>query len=325
MSGAAARSCLLDADSLGPGLDFSRLLAATGPCTRHGNTAPEQVPGRLAGIEIAVTNKVPIDAGAITAAERLQLICVAATGTNNVDLDAAGERGITVCNATGYATPAVVQHTFALMLALATRLEHYQAAARDGRWAAHDHFCLLDEPIVELSGRCLGIVGHGELGRAVARLARAFGMDVLVAARPGHAVPRGRVALEEMLGRADVVSLHCPLTANTRGLIGAAELARMKPSAFLINTARGGIVDEAALADALRRGRIAGAGVDVLSEEPPRRGNPLLADDIPNLIVTPHSAWGTHAARQRLIDQVAGNIEAWRAGRARNLVNGGTE
>jgi len=322
MPGAPPRSCLLDVDSLGPDLDFDRLLEATGPCARHGGTDPSEVPARLAGMEVAISNKVRLDADALAGADRLRLVCVAATGTNNVDLAAAREHGITVCNATGYATPAVVQHTFALILALATHLEHYHAAARDGRWAAHAHFCLLDEPIVELAGRRLGIIGHGELGRAVARLAAAFGMEVLVAARAGQPPAGGRVTLEELIEHADVISLHCPLTEDTRGLIGARELADMKSSAFLVNTARGGIVDEAALADALRNGTIAGAGVDVLSDEPPRNGNPLLAEDIPNLVLTPHSAWGTLAARQRLVDQVADNIEAWRAGQPRNVVNG---
>lgn len=322
MSANAPRTCLLDADSLGPDLDFSRLLEATGPCDRYGNTSLIAIPERLAGVEVAVTNKVPLDAAAFDAADRLRLVCIAATGTNNVDLDAARAHGVTVCNATGYGTPAVVQHTFALLLALATRLEHYHAAARDGRWARHEHFCLLDQPIVELQGLHLGIVGLGELGRGVARLAEAFGMEVMVAARPGEPVPEDRVSLDTLIEHADVISLHCPLTPSTRGLIGKTELDRMKDSAFLLNTARGGIVDEEALAEALRRGSIAGAGVDVLSEEPPRSGNPLLAPDIPNLIVTPHSAWGTRAARQRLIDHVAENIVAWRAGRPRNMVAG---
>lgn len=322
MSANDSRACLLDADSLGPGLDFGALRAAATDWDWYPNTAPGEVAERLAGIEVAVSNKAPIDADALAAASELRLICVAATGVNNIDLEAAAAHGVTVCNATGYATPAVSQHVFALLLALATRLEHYHAAATDGRWAAHDHFCLLDAPIVELAGRSLGIVGYGELGRGVARIAEALGMEVLVAARPGHAATGGRVAFEELLARADAITLHCPLTEETRGLIGAAELQAMKSSAFLINTARGGIVDEAALAHALRAGTIAGAGVDVLSAEPPRDGNVLLADDIPHLIVTPHSAWGTQAARQRLVEQVAANIEAWRAGTPRNAVAG---
>ncbi len=320
MSTRPARACFLDTGSLGPDLDFSTLREAAGDWTWHDNTNPEQVPERLAGVEVAVSNKVPIDADTIGAASALRLICVAATGVNNIDLEAAAAHDVTVCNATGYATPAVVQHVFALLLALATRLEHYHAAARDGRWAAHPFFCVLDEPITELAGRTLGIVGHGELGRGVAGVARVLGMEVLVAARRGAPAREGRIAFDELLERADAISLHCPLTDETRGLIGADELRRMKSTAFLINTARGGIVDEPALADALRAGEIAGAGFDVLTGEPPRNGNVLLEPGIPNLIVTPHTAWATQAARQRLVEQVAANIRAWHAGKPRNVV-----
>ena len=323
MSPGTSRACFLDAESVGVDLDFAALEAAAGDWDWHGNTAPEQVGERLAGAHIAVSNKVPIDAAALDAAPHLRLICVAATGVNNIDLEAAAARGVTVCNATAYATPSVVQHVFALLLALATRLERYHAIAVDGRWAEHPFFCVLDEPITELAGRRLGLVGHGELGRGVAATAAAFGMEVLVAAHRGGPVPPDRVAFEDVLAQADALSLHCPLTEQTRGLIGMEELRAMKPSAFLINTARGGIVDETALAEALREGIIAGAGVDVLTEEPPRHGNVLLAPDIPNLIVTPHSAWATRDSRQRLVDQVAANIEAWRAGSPRNVVAGG--
>ena len=317
-----SEACFLDAGSLGPELDFSPLREAAEDWDWHENTMPEEVGARLAGVRIAVSNKVPIDATALAAASDLQLICVAATGVNNIDLGAAAAHDVTVCNATGYGTPSVVQHVFALLLSLATRLEHYHAVARDGRWAAQPFFCALDEPITELAGRTLGIVGYGELGRGVARIAEAFGMQVLVAARRGGPVPEGRVAFDEVLARADALSLHCPLTEETRGLIGTAELRAMRRSAFLINTARGGIVDEEALAQGLREGLIAGAGVDVLTEEPPRNGNVLLADDIPNLIVTPHSAWATRDSRQRLVEQVAANIEAWRNGHPRNVVTG---
>lgn len=323
MSERPARGCILDAESLGPGLDFTALERAVGRWDWHERTAPDEVPARIADAEVVVSNKVPLGEEAFAAAGRLRLVCVAATGVNNVDLEAAARHGVTVCNATDYATPAVVQHTLALLLALATRLEDYHAAVRAGRWAEAPHFCLLDYPITELAGRVLGIVGYGALGRGVAAAAAGLGMEVRVAARAGSAhVPEGRVALAGLLETADAISVHCPLTPETRGLIGAAELARMKPSAFLINTARGGIVDEEALAAALRAGTIAGAGFDVLTEEPPRRGNPLLADDIPNLILTPHSAWGTHGARQRLVDQVAANIEAFAGGRPRNVVAG---
>ena len=316
------QACFLDAGSVGNDLDFATLEAAAGGWDWYANSGPEQVGERLAGSHVAVSNKVRIDAAAMDAAPELGLICVAATGVNNVELDAAAARGVTVCNATGYATPSVVQHVFALLLALATRLERYHRIAVDGHWSSHPFFCVLDEPITELAGRRLGIIGHGELGRGVAATATAFGMEVLVAARPGGPVADGRVAFDEVLAQADALSLHCPLTEETRGLIGLDELRVMKPSAFLINTARGGIVDEAALARALREGLIAGAGVDVLTEEPPRHGNALLEGDIPNLIVTPHSAWATRDSRQRLVDQVAANIEAWRLGSPRNVVAG---
>lgn len=323
MSARPASGCILDAESLGPGLDLAALEHAVGHWYWHERTAPGEVPARIADAEVVITNKVPVGEEAFAAARDLRLVCVAATGVNNVDLEAAARHGVTVCNATGYATPAVVQHTLALLLVLATRLQDYHAAVRAGRWAEAPHFCMLDYPITELAGKVLGVVGYGTLGRGVAAAAAGLGMDVRVAARPGsEAVPEGRVALAELLETADAITLHCPLTPETRGLIGAAELARMKPSAFLVNTARGGIVDEPALADALRAGTIAGAGFDVLTEEPPRHGNPLLAADIPNLVLTPHSAWGTHEARQRLVDQVAANIEAFAAGSPRNVVAG---
>jgi len=313
----------LDAGSVGEDLDFSRLQATAEHWSWHAHTPSAEVAQRLAGADLALINKVVLDAEAFANAPALRLVCVCATGVNNVDLEAARRHGVTVCNATGYGTPAVVQHVFALLLALATNLPAFRDDVRAGRWQRALHFCPLDHPITELSGRTLGIIGHGELGGAVAQVARAFGMEVLVAARPGSRdVPAGRVALAELLERADAISIHCPLTDATRGLIGSAELARMKRTAFLVNTARGGIVDEAALAAALHAGTIAGAGVDVLTREPPVDGNPLLDPTIPNLIVTPHSAWATHAARQRLMDQVAANIEAFAAGRPRNVVTG---
>jgi len=245
---------------------------------------------------------------------------VAATGTNNVDLVAARERGVAICNVTGYATPSVVQHVLALMLALTTRVAEHAAAARDGRWAASELFCLLDFPFRELAGKTLGIVGYGELGRGIARVAQALGMSVLIAQRPGGPPQEGRLPLDELLARSDVVTLHVPLADNTRGLIGARELALMKSDALLIDTARGGIVDEAALVEALRCGRLGGAGVDVLAVEPPRGGSPLLDDPPPNLIVTPHVAWASREARQRLIDEVALNIRAFSEGDERNRV-----
>jgi len=301
-------------------LDLAALRAAAAPWVMHDQTPAALTAGRVGRAAVAVTNKVVIDRAVMAACPGLRLICVAATGTNNVDLEAARQRGVAVSNVTGYATPSVVQHVFALILALTTRLAEHGAAARDGRWAASDMFCVLDFPFRELAGKTLGIVGYGELGQGVARVAEAFGMTVLVAQRPGGPAAPGRVGLVDLLARADVVSLHVPLADNTRGLIGARELALMRPDALLINTARGGIVDEGALLAALRAGRLGGAGVDVLAVEPPREGSPLLDDQPPNLIVTPHVAWASRESRQRLLDEVAENIQAFAAGRERNRI-----
>ena len=301
-------------------LDLAALHQAAASWATYAQTPAELTAARIGDAAVAVTNKVVIDRAVMAGCPGLRLICVAATGTNNVDLEAARERGIAVCNVTGYATPSVVQHVLALMLALTTRLAEHAAAAQDGRWAASDLFCVLDFPFRELAGKTLGIVGYGELGRGVARVAEAFGMSVLVAQRPGAPPQEGRLPLDELLARSDVVTLHVPLADNTRGLIGERELALMRPDALLIDTARGGIVDEAALIAALRAGRLGGAGVDVLAVEPPRGGSPLLEALPPNLIVTPHVAWASRESRQRLLDGVARNIEAFCAGRERNRV-----
>ena len=295
-------------------LDFSALQACFDTLTRHSASTPEQVVERLRGAQVAISNKVPLTEPVLAACPDLRLVLVSATGTNNVDLAAARARGITVCNCQGYGTASVAQHCLALMLALATRLPDYQAAVRAGRWQQAPQFCLLDFPIMELHGKTLGILGHGELGSAVARLAEAFGMRVMVGQLPGRPERPGNVPLDELLAQVDVLSLHCPLTEQTRNLIGARELALLKPGALLINTARGGLVDEQALADALRSGHLGGAASDVLTEEPPRNGNPLLAPDIPRLILTPHSAWGSREARQRIIEQLAENARAFQAG-----------
>lgn len=301
-------------------LDFARLSRALPAWEFHDATSTPQVAQRIAQAEVVVSNKAYVGAGALAAASKLKLICVSATGTNNVDLDAARARGIAVCNVTGYAAPSVVQQVFTFILALVTQLENYRAAVQDGAWQRASGFSMLDYPIWELSGKTLGIVGYGSLGQAVAHIATAFGMRVLIAARPGQIPGPGRVPLHDLLRQADVVTLHCPLTEQTKGLIGARELMLMQPHALLINTARGGIVDEAALAQALREHRIGGAGVDVLTEEPPVNGNVLLDADIPNLIVTPHIAWASREARQRLLDEVAENIAAFMRGEIRNRV-----
>ena len=306
----------LDRDSLDCGdLDFGDLDRVLPDLDYYAATGPEQVAARIAEAEVVISNKVALDAAALRHAPRLRLICVAATGVNNVDLTAAARAGVTVCNCRGYGTPAVVQHVFALLLALCARLPEYRRAVRDGRWQRASQFCLLDYPIRELADKTLGIVGYGELGRGVARLAEAFGMRVLLAQRPGTVeLLEDRTPLPLLLPQVDVLSLHCPLTPETRGLIGAWELALMRRDAVLLNTARGGLVDEAMLADALRKGALGGAGVDVLTLEPPTAGNPLLAPDIPNLIVTPHCAWGSRESRQRLVGQLAENVRGYLGG-----------
>lgn len=312
---------LLDLSTIDRGdLDLTRLQRVCPRWELYDRTVPEVTLRRIKDAHIAVTNKVILNRRVLAGAPNLKLICIAATGTNNVDLEAAREMGIRVSNVERYATPAVVQHVFGLILALTTRLNDYREAVAQGAWQHSEQFCLLDFPIRELAGRTLGIVGYGELGQAVGRVAEAFGMELLIAQRPGGPVRPGRIPLRELLPRADILTLHCPLTASTRNLIGAGELGLMRPDALLINTARGGIVVEPALADALRRGVIGGAGVDVLGVEPPKEGNPLLLPGIPNLIVTPHIAWAGRESRQRLIDEVALNIEAFREGRERNRV-----
>jgi len=315
------KAVFLDTDSLDRGdLDRTALEGCADGWTFYGHTPPEAVAERIGDAEIAVTNKVPVTAETIAATPNLRLVCIAATGTNNVDMEAARSQGVAVTNVVRYATPAVVQHVFALILGLSTRLPQYQAAVREGRWSRGPHFCLLDFPIHELTGRTLGIVGYGELGSHVANVAEAFGLSVEVAQLPGRPAKAGRIPFGELLERADVLSLHCPLTAETRDLIGAAELDRMRDDALLINTARGGIVDESALATALREGRLGGAGVDVLTREPPPPDHPLLAPDIPNLILTPHIAWASTEARQRMVGELAANIRAFRDGQERNRV-----
>ncbi len=316
-----SQGVLLDLATIDRGdIDLSPLRSVCERWKIHERTAPGQTKGRIRDAELVVSNKVLLDRELLESARELKLVCVAATGTNNVDLDAAREVGISVTNVTGYATPSVVQHVFALMLTHATRLLDYRQAVLDGAWARSDQFCLLHYPIRELAGRIIGIVGFGELGGEVARVAEAFGMKVLVAQRPGIPPQTGRVPLAELLPQVDVLTLHCPLADNTRNLIAKKELTLMKPDALLINTARGGIVDEQALAEALRRGEIGAAAVDVLSLEPPRDGNPLLDPTLPNLIVTPHTAWASRECRQRLVDEVAQNILAFAKGLERNRV-----
>jgi glycerate dehydrogenase len=317
------RAVFLDHASLDLGdLDMAPLRQAFGELTLHDASVGEQVAERLQGAQVAISNKVRLDAAILAACPQLRLILVSATGTNNIDLAAARARDITVANCQGYGTASVAQHALMLLLNLATRLPDYQAAVRNGAWQRSSQFCLLDFPIIELQGKTLGILGHGELGGAFARLAEALGMRVLYGALPGRPDRADRLPLSELLPQVDALSLHCPLNEQTHHLIGAAELALMQPHALLINTARGGLVDEQALADTLRAGHLGGAAFDVLSEEPPRNGNPLLAPDIPRLIITPHNAWGSREARQRIVGQLSENARAFFAGAPIRVVNG---
>jgi glycerate dehydrogenase len=274
------------------------------------HTAQQDVPAAMSGAGIVLLNKLRISRETIKHSPGLKLLVLAATGTNNVDLEAAREHGIGVCNLRDYCTASVVQHTLGVMLLLNQRLREYDQLVRTGAWQRGDQFCLLDYPLRELAGRRLGIVGYGALGKAVARAAAlALGMEVVVANRPGGARQADRLDLDELLPQVDVLSLHCPLTPHTQGLLDAPRLARMRPDALLVNTARGALVDSAALAAALRAGRLGGAAIDVLPREPPTGGDPLLAADIPNLIVTPHIAWAAREARQRCLDEMAANVE----------------
>ncbi|MCK6546227.1 D-2-hydroxyacid dehydrogenase [Myxococcota bacterium] len=281
----------------------------------HAETAPSDVVARLTGATIAIVNKVRLTRDVIDALPALRMIAVAATGVDNVELDACRARGITVTNVRRYATTSVPEHALALILALQRNLFALASDVREGAWGRASTFCLLDRELFDLAGSTLGVIGWGALGQATGALGRALGMHVLVAERRGAAVREGRVAFEEVLERSDVVTLHAPLTPETRGLIGAAELARMKRSAILVNTARGGLVEERALVDALDRGQLRGAGFDVLESEPPRDGTPLLAlAGRPNVIITPHVGWASAQSMQRLADRVVDNVDAWMRG-----------
>ena len=283
--------------------------------------APEDVADQLWRASIAITNKVPITRAVLDACPKLRLVAVAATGTNNVDLDACRERGVAVCNIRGYAQHTVPEHVFMLLLALRRNLLAWRASLKNDAWQKAEQYCLFDHEIHDLHGSTLGLIGYGNVGVGVERLAHAFGMQVLIAERKGAAEVRpGRVAFDEVLARADQISLHMPLTEDTQGLIGAREFGLMKRNAVLINTARGGVVDETALVSALKTRRIAGAGFDVLSVEPPSQGNPLLALSLPNFLLTPHVAWSSREAMQALADQLIDNIEAFVRGEERNRV-----
>jgi glycerate dehydrogenase len=294
----------------------------------HTTSSEAEVDERIAGCEFILTNKLQITRARMRAVPGLRFVGLTATGTNNVDLEAARELGIAVCNIRDYCTTSVAQHVLGVILALTHRLREYGQAAVDGTWARCPQFSVPGPPIRELTGKVLGIVGFGTLGRAVARVCRdALGMRVLVAERPGSkpddqatSSSPVRVTLDELLRTADVLSLHCPLNAATTGLIGRRELALMKPEAIIVNTARGALIDLAALAEALTAGDLGGAAIDVLPQEPPVDGSPLFAAGIPNLLVTPHIAWAAFEARQRAVDELALNVEDFQRGGRRGRV-----
>lgn len=317
------RTVFLDFASLHPDdLDTRELAIGLDHVDYWADSSEADIAQRLAGADVAVVNKLTLGSAEFAAAPDLQLVCLLATGSDNIDLEAARHHGVAVANIRDYCTPSVVQHVFALLLTLNQRLDEHRRQVRDGAWQTTDTFCLLEPAFAELRGKTLGLIGLGTLGNGVADIARAFGMHVVAAQlpwrpdAPDHTTPRQ--PLDTLLGEADVISLHCPLTAETAGLIDSAALARMRRSAVLINTARGGLVDSAALAAALREGRIAGAGIDVLPVEPPPDDEPLLAPDIPNLVLTAHMAWSARESRQRALDEVRENIRAFAAGEARN-------
>ena len=302
------RAVVLDGDSLGTDLSLREFESLPITLTRYPTTSPEQINERICDAEIVLVNKVVLNADALGQAEKLRYVGVLATGTNNVDTEYCQQHGIRVNNVDGYGTDSVAQHAMMLLLNLATSFAPTTQQVKQGDWSRSPYFCLLDNPVIELAGKHLVIVGYGTLGQRFAELARAFGMKVSVAARPGTTSAERR-ALDGLLPEADVVSLHCQLSPQTDKLINAERLALMKSSALLINTARGGLIYEVALVTALNGGQIAGAALDTLSVEPPPADHPLLSLSLPNLIITPHSAWSAKEARQRLLKMAVAKLE----------------
>lgn len=318
----AMKIVILDGYTLNPGDLSWAELQSLGDCSVFDRTPPGDVAARAADAEIVITNKAVLGREQIAALPKLRCIGVTATGFNVVDAAAARARNIPVCNVPAYGTRSVAQMTFALLLELAQHVGHHARSVAEGRWARSVDWCYWDRPLIELEGLTLGIVGYGHIGQAVAKLGEAFGMKIIAsvsgrAKEPPHNV--SVVDLDFLFSQSDVVTLHCPLTPETRHLVNAERLARMKPSAFLINTARGPLIAEADLAMALNSGRLAGAALDVLSVEPPAADNPLL--QAKNCLITPHLAWATHAARARLMQTTVANVRAFLEGKPQNVVN----
>jgi glycerate dehydrogenase len=314
------KTVFLDYDTVSVGdLDTGALRRAADDLVLH-DMDESRTADRIRDADVVALNAARLSRELLFGASRLKLVALAATGTDNVDLIAARERGIAVCNVRAYCTASVVQQVWGLILSLTQHVDDYSRLARGGSWTRDDLATVLTLPIRELQGRVFGVVGWGDLGRGAARVAEAFGMRVLVANRRGEPAQPGRMELTQLLSIADILSLHCSLNDSTRGLIGAHELALMKPDALLINTARGALIDGQALAAALKAGRLGGAGIDVLPQEPPLHGDPLLDPEIPNLLLTPHIAWAAREARQRCIDELAANIQDFRSGGRRGRV-----
>jgi len=326
MSQPPVQVVFLDSDTLAAHISL-RPLSFAHELVTYPRSTPDQVAERIADATIVITNKVPITASALAQAPNLKLVAVAATGYDNIEIAACEQAGVAVCNIRGYAEDTVPEHTMALMLALRRSLPAYRESVTRGRWQDAGQFCYHDYPIRDLRGSVLGIIGRGTLGQATARLASAFGMQVIYAGRKGDATPPAPYTpFTTVLERSDVISLHCPLTEHTRHLIDEPEFALMQRQPLIINTARGGLINEAALIKAMRSGQIGGAGVDVTAPEPPPADHALLTLlDMPNFILTPHVAWASDEAMQALVDQLADNIEAFIEGRPRNLVTSGPE
>jgi glycerate dehydrogenase len=316
------RIVFLDRDTIGPGITI-RLPAFEHEWVEHGRTAPDETVSRLSGAQVAITNKVRIRRDTVGGLPDLLMIAVAATGVDIIDLEACRERRIVVSNVRGYATSTVPEHTFALILSLMRNLPQYRAEVLDQRWQREGQFCFFNRPIRDLAGATLGVLGCGSIGRSVGQIGIAFGMQVLFHDAYVETAPEGTelVSLEALLRRSDVVTCHCPLTPETKGLIGREQLRLMKTEAIIVNTARGGIIDEVALADALDAGMIAGAAIDVFEQEPPSADHPLMRlANLHNVVITPHIAWAAVGAMQALCDQVTDAIEAWQRGEPINRV-----
>ena len=325
------KTAFLDYKTVDPSdLDLSPLRKIAPNLILYDKTAADEVNKRIQDAEIIIINKTKLDAAALYQAKKVKLICLVATGTDNVDLVAAKEQGVTVCNIKNYCTDSVAQHVVLSILALSHHFNEYQLSLKQGLWQKSEQFCLLEYPITELSTKTLGIVGLGVLGTAVANLAVSFGMRILVAEsfRPENGMTNDaqqkpefkRVPFQDLVSQSDVISLHCPLTPETKNLFDLKTFKSMKKNALLINTARGGLINDEALLHALENGSIAGAALDVLDREPPAADHPLLTSGLPNLIVTPHIAWAAKEARQRALDEIAKNIACYLKGEPRNVV-----